>query len=220
MTARLRLTDQRPRRGAQTPRRGLDPALARKDETHAPLCHQPECPQLRIPPATSGVGQSSRISIRGAVSGVDELHWFTVSTWSSSTLSAAREQLSALGVRVQEPLGLACYYVEPTTREILKEIGTIAVAADQRIDIFPRWGIDNDDHRALLGSAEQAFHRRPTSATGWNRHRSRSRGTWWSADIVVPVDATRDTVGQTVARQQRSYPAMQRSHQRSNSCCE
>lgn len=121
-----------------------------------------------------------------------------------------RGRLAALGVRLQEPEGLACYFVDPSTSELLKEVGAIVVDADEVIEVLPRRGISDDDVRALLGCAEDAFHNRPTAARAW-RHLSRQRGTWWSADIVVPVDCGGDAVGRQVARHEASQSSWQRA---------
>lgn len=142
---------------------------------------------------------------------MEDLQWFEVPAWWSTPPDAVADQLEAIGVRLQEPEGLACYFLDPATRELLKEVGTIIVAANQVIEVLPRHDLSGDDLRALLGCAEDAFRHPPTRAGAWQRHRSRHRGTWWSADVIVPVDCADDAVGRQVAHHESSQSAWQRS---------
>ncbi len=137
------------------------------------------------------------------------LYWYNIPGFADRTVDEVVELLEPLGVTLQPARGTVHYHVDDDSKRLMKAVGAISLGVKSgRISVFPYRGIrPNPELRALLGSAEQAFHHKPARAQCWRYHRKGNRGPWWSYVVYVPCDDD-DEIAVLIARDLRRVDRM------------
>lgn len=119
-------------------------------------------------------------------------YWFQPGMLRGLDNAQALAALEPLGVRLRPAAGQLVYFRDEETGYVMKEIGSLFVDPDGTIEILPCRGHSPRDLRVLLGSAEEAFRRKPSKATGWHFRRRGPGKSFWYAEIQVRADDPTD----------------------------